>query len=155
MNIEWKSSGHTSALVVCDSVKVFQKELRNHSSKGNKDKSTLFNSYIAVQCIIYTVVLLCCIIIILAKIMIVRFPFYIINYACKVQKFMPIHAHLHAHLRTLPCALWNCTCHAHFVLRMASAVHFAMRTCHVHFAMCTLPCALWNCTCSVFMAVSQ
>ena len=40
MNIEWKSSGHTSALVVCDSVKVFQKELRNHSSKGNKDKST-------------------------------------------------------------------------------------------------------------------
>ena len=41
MNIEWKSSGHTSALVVCDSVKVFQKELRNHTSKGNKDKSTL------------------------------------------------------------------------------------------------------------------
>ena len=32
MNIEWKSSDHTSALVVCDSVKVFQKELRNHSS---------------------------------------------------------------------------------------------------------------------------
>ena len=26
--------------------------------------------------------------------MIVRFPFYIINYACKVQKFMTIHAYV-------------------------------------------------------------
>ena len=42
--------------MVCDSVKVFQKELRNHSSKGNKDKSTLLAIYTAVQCINYTVV---------------------------------------------------------------------------------------------------
>ena len=59
MNTEWKSSGHTSALVVCDSVKVFQKELRNHSSKGNKDKSTLLTTQLCnLQCINYTVVLL-------------------------------------------------------------------------------------------------
>ena len=37
--------------------------------------------------------------------MIVRFPFYIMNYAYKVQKFMPIHAYV-KYLR----ANWNYTC---------------------------------------------